>query len=105
MPIPQGASLRYFFMTSWFSARAPLDASFLLKALLMRRICPFPFPILVKTSIKTNSVNTIVKGIAILKDFDRKIYATKPAIKHAMAVRVPEGNIPQMQAMPINRKK
>ncbi len=28
-----------------------------------------------------------------------------PAIKHAIAVRVPDGNIPQTQAAPITRKK
>ena len=29
----------------------------------------------------------------------------KPAIKQAMAVRVPEGNIPHVQAAPTSRKK
>ena len=46
----------------------------------------------------------IVKGTAILKDFDRNIYTIKPAIKDAMAVRVPVGNIAQLDAKPMIRK-
>ena len=43
--------------------------------------------------------------MAIFIDFDKKIYAMNPAIKHAMAVRVPEGNIAHAQAKPTIRKK
>ena len=46
----------------------------------------------------------IVKGTAIFMDFDRNIYAIKPAIKQAMAVRVPVGNIAQADAKPMTRK-
>lgn len=46
----------------------------------------------------------IVKGTAILTDFDKKMYAIKPAIKHAIAVRVPEGNMAQVQAAPTIKK-
>ena len=49
-------------------------------------------------------LNIIVKGIAILIDFDRNIYTIKPAIKHAIAVRVPVGNIAHADAKPMIRK-
>ena len=48
--------------------------------------------------------NIMVKGIAILNDLDKKIYVTNPAIIHAIAVRVPDGNIAHAAAEPINRK-
>jgi hypothetical protein len=59
---------------------------------------------LVKASTKTNNVKTIVNGIAILNDLERNIYAINPAIKQAIAVRVPEGNIAQAHAEPIIKK-
>ncbi len=43
--------------------------------------------------------------MAILKDFDKKIYAIKPAIRDAMAVRVPDGNMAHAQAAPTIKKK
>jgi hypothetical protein len=47
----------------------------------------------------------IVTGIAILNDFDRKTYAMTPAIKQAIAVRVPDGNIAHVHANPVIKKK
>ena len=55
--------------------------------------------------MNTNKANTIENGMAILIDLERKIYAMNPAIKHAIAVRVPEGNIPQKHAIPTVKKK
>jgi len=40
------------------------------------------------------------KGIAILNDLDKIINAIKPAIKQAIAVRVPDWNIAQIQPNP-----
>ena len=104
IPIPQGASSRYFFIAAWFAVRTLAEASFLLKALLIRRICWFPFPIFVKIRINANIANTIETGIAIFKDFDKKTYAIKPAIREAIAVRVPVGNIAHAQASPVIKK-
>ena len=39
IPIPQGASAIYFFMASWLIVRTLADASSLLNALRIRRIC------------------------------------------------------------------
>ena len=64
-----------------------------------------PFPMLVNANINTKRPKTIENGTAILIDLDKKIYAIKPAIKHAIDVRVPEGNIPHIQAIPTNKKK
>ena len=58
----------------------------------------------VNANINTKRPKTIENGIAIFKDLDRKIYAMKPAIKQAIAVRVPEGNIPHIQAHPTMKK-
>ena len=44
-------------------------------------------------------------GIAILKDLDKKIYVINPAMRQAVAVRVPEGNIAQAHATPTIKKK
>ena len=38
-PSPYGASFKYFFMASWFILRVLLEASSLLKAERIRRIC------------------------------------------------------------------
>ena len=54
--------------------------------------------------MKTKSPNTIEKGTAILKDLDKKLYVIKPAIKHAIAVRVPVGKIAHVQAAPVIKK-
>ena len=54
--------------------------------------------------MNTKVLNITVKGTAIFTDFDRKIYTIKPAIKHAIAVRVPVGNIAQADAKPMIRK-
>lgn len=40
---------------------------------------------------------------AIFIDFDRKTYAVIPRIKHAIAVRVPDWNIAQVQANAVIR--
>ena len=60
---------------------------------------------MVNTRINAKIANKIVNGIAILKDFERNMYAIKPAIILAIAVRVPEGNIAQAHAKPTMRKK
>ena len=51
--------------------------------------------------MKTKIPNAIETGMAILKDFDKKTYAKKPAINAAMAVRVPVGKIAHAQAAPV----
>ena len=43
--------------------------------------------------------------MAILKDLDKKIYAINPAIKHAIAVRVPDGKTAQKLINPVAKKK
>ena len=58
----------------------------------------------VKANINTNKPNKTVNGMAILIDLDKKIKAIKPAIKQAIAVRVPERNNPQTHANPTIRK-
>ena len=95
-PMPHGASRMYFFMASWLMVRTFDDASFLLKADLMRRICWLPLPMFVKTRRMATMANMIEKGMAILNDFDRMTYEARPAPRHAIAVRVPEENMPQM---------
>ena len=59
----------------------------------------------VNASIQTNKANITENGTAILMDLDKKIYAIKPAIKAAIAVRVPEGNIAHAHAKPVIKKK
>jgi hypothetical protein len=59
---------------------------------------------LVNAIINTKIVKTIVNGIAILSDLERNMYAIKPAIRQAIAVRVPDGNIAMAQAKPTMRK-
>ena len=54
--------------------------------------------------MKTNKTKKIDTGIAILKDLERNTYARIPAIKHAIDVRVPDGNIAHAQAAPTIRK-
>ena len=46
----------------------------------------------------------MVTGMAILNDFDRKIYDPMPAKKQKLAVRVPEGNMAHAQARPTTKK-
>ena len=52
-----------------------------------------------------NKPNMIEKGMAILIDFDRKIYARKPATRQAVAVLVPDWNIAHMHPIPTIIKK
>ena len=59
----------------------------------------------VNANMKTNKANMMVKGMAIFKDLDRKIYIIIPAMKQAIAVRVPEMNIAHAQPIPTTRKK
>jgi hypothetical protein len=47
----------------------------------------------------------MVKGTAILIDFDRTIYNINPAAKQKMAVRVPDWNIPHIINAAVVRKK
>ena len=54
--------------------------------------------------MKAPKANSIVNGIAILKDFDKKMYKMKPAPTQAIAVRVPDGNMPHMHKIPMNKK-
>ena len=49
--------------------------------------------------------NKTEKGTAILKDLAKNIYVRKPAAKQTVAVRVPDGNIAQIHAIPVNKKK
>ena len=55
--------------------------------------------------MKANNPKVILTGTAILIDFERKTYAMNPAIRQAIAVRVPDWNIAQTQAKPVIKKK
>ena len=104
MPIPHGASFKYFFMEALLMSRTLADASDLSKAERIRRICWLPLPILVKTRNPINKAKNIPKGIAILNDLDNTTYTMKPAAIQKIAVRVPDWNIPHITQMLINRK-
>ena len=58
----------------------------------------------VNASMKMKRAKVIDTGTAILNDLDKKIYAIKPAIRHAMAVRVPEGNMAHAHPNPTIKK-
>ena len=105
IPIPQGASCRYFLIALLFTSRTFDDASFLSKAERILRICWLPSPIVVNARIKTKKINAMEKGTAILNDFDKKTNTINPATKQTMAVLVPDWNIPQMTQMLIIAKK
>ena len=80
------------------------DASFLSKADRIRRMDWLPLPMSVKISMIAKRLNNIVTGTAILTDFDKNTYAMIPAIRQTMPVRVPDGNMAQIQAIPVMRK-
>ena len=71
----------------------------------IRLICWLPFPIVVNTRKKAKSPKIIENGIAILIDLDRKMYVIRTAMRHAIAVRVPEGNMAHAHALPTIKKK
>ena len=51
--------------------------------------------------MKAKMPKTMVNGMAILNDFDKKIYTSSPAARQKMAVRVPDWNMPHITAMAI----
>jgi hypothetical protein len=53
---------------------------------------------------KTNIPKAKETGMAILNDFDKKIYENNPPIRQAIPVRVPEGKRAQMHIKPVSKK-
>jgi hypothetical protein len=80
------------------------EASFLLNAERIRRICWLPFAMLVKAKKQKNKKPAIAKGMAILIDFESTIYTANPANIQKIAVRVPDANILLMTIIPIIMK-
>ena len=70
-PIPQGASRIYFFIAALLTSLTFAEASSLLNAERILRICWFPLPILVNMRNAINSVKKMLNGMAILKDLDK----------------------------------
>ena len=77
----------------------------MLKAERILLICWLLFPIVVNANREKDNANTIEKGIIILIDLDKNKNEPNPIPIHAIPVRVPDGNMPQRHARPVNMKK
>jgi hypothetical protein len=69
------------------------EASSLLKAERILRICWLPLAILVNARNTNARHPTIAAGIAILNDFDNNVYTANPPNMHNIDVLVPDANI------------
>ena len=104
IPTPQGASVMYLRSVALFMSRTPNEASSLSNTVLMRRIWEFPFPIFVNARKYKAIRNKVPAESMTFRDLHRMMNIANPAIRHAMAVRVPDEKKAQIAMNPITRK-